>query len=918
MMRGNQLAVRLLLPVAGIAILVLLASIAVWWWTRQAVSQADSASAALLLDAALSYTLAIVACGLIAALATWWILVRRLATGRLEVITNAMTRRIDGDLSVQAPVDTQDEVGRLAVTVNDLIATAFSSETRMHGILQTAADGIITIDDLGLIELCNPAVEGMFGHPVEELIGSHIGRLLPSYEKLPISPFAADDISFGLPDPLANRYEAEGVDQAGNHLPLSVTIGSLPSEEHTRFVLVMRDISARKEAEEALRLAKKVAETASRTKSEFLANMSHEIRTPMNGIIGMTELALGSGPTPEQREYLEAVKSSANSLLEIINDILDSSKIEAGRLELEEIDFDLRKSLDNAIVPLFLRARDKGLDLVIEIADDVPPVLSGDPTRLRQIVTNLVSNAVKFTDSGSVTVRVDLDGEPAQSVDDDVLLLHGQVVDTGIGIAADKQQRIFDQFTQADGSTTRQYGGTGLGLSICSQLVELMSGRIWVESEAGAGSTFHFVIRVRRAAATEIESADGELESARILVVDDEETKVAAGTGSTGVTFSELRARRLDPDRAGPSEALQVIARVREDGSPYEAVILDLHGADAFEFARRIVEAEEGTPVLTIARAGQRGDGALCRELGIEAYLSDLQEGELLEALRLVLSGAWWGKLVTRHSIRERQRSLDFLLAEDNPVNQKLVVTILEKRGHRVTVAATGREAVRNFSERRFDFILMDVQMPELDGLEATAEIRGLEATSESDSHTPIIAMTAHAMKGDRERCLAAGMDEYISKPIAADELLQLIDRMNIAPAAISPPREDSAAEDTSGNIREREEVDAQLFDPAKALSRLGGDTELLKELIGVFLEDLPTQMQAIEAAISGADADGLRRAAHSLKGAVGNFAAETTRQEALALEQLGSDGRLDEAGAVFERLDTSMSLLVRALSQLK
>ena len=246
------------------------------------------------------------------------------------------------------------------------------------------------------------------------------------------------------------------------------------------------------------------------------------------------------------------------------------------------------------------------------------------------------------------------------------------------------------------------------------------------------------------------------------------------------------------------------------------------------------------------------------------------------------------------------------------------MVTILEKRGHRVTVAATGREAVRNFSERRFDFILMDVQMPELDGLEATAEIRGLEATSESDSHTPIIAMTAHAMKGDRERCLAAGMDEYISKPIAADELLQLIDRMNIAPAAISPPREDSAAEDTSGNIREREEVDAQLFDPAKALSRLGGDTELLKELIGVFLEDLPTQMQAIEAAISGADADGLRRAAHSLKGAVGNFAAETTRQEALALEQLGSDGRLDEVGAVFERLDTSMSLLVRALSQLK
>ena len=911
MTRGSKLAVRLLLPASGIAICVLLTVAAVWWSAHQAASQADEALAAELLARGLFWAVATIALGLATLLVTWWILLRRFATNPLEAMRAAMSRRIEGDESALAVVGSQDEVGRLAATVNDLIATAFNSEVRMNGILQTAADGIITIDDMGVIELSNPAAEGMFGYTVEELNGSHIGRLLPSYEKLPISPFTLDDPGSGLPDPLANRYETEGLDQSGNHLPLSVTIGILPSEEYTRFVLVMRDVTVRNETEEALRQAKEAAETASRTKSEFLANMSHEIRTPMNGIIGMTELALSSGPTQEQKEYLEAVKSSADSLLEIINDILDSSKIEAGRLELEEIDFDLRKSLDNAVVPLFLRARDKGLDLSIDIAADVPPVLSGDPTRVRQIITNLVSNAVKFTDSGSVTVRIDLDERAAKTGDgdEDVLLLHGQVVDTGIGIAADKQERIFDSFTQADGSTTRQYGGTGLGLSICSQLVELMSGRIWVESEEGAGSTFHFVIRVKRAGVPEAESALAQLESVRALVVD-EVPETAPAEVSTGIAFSELRAHRLDPDKAKPSEAFLMLARARESGSPYEAVVLDLHGADAFEYAGRIVQASEKSAVLMIVRAGQRGDGARCREVGIEAYLSDLEEGELLEALRLVLSGAWQGKLVTRHSIRERRRSLSFLLAEDNPVNQKLVVTILQKRGHRVTVAANGREAVNHFAERHFDFILMDVQMPELDGFEATGEIRRLEAQSERDERTPIIAMTAHAMKGDRERCFDAGMDEYLAKPIKAEELIDLIDRLNVAP--VTALEEDVTAVD--GPVDGA--IDADLFNLDKVLNQLGGDQDLLTELIAVFLDDMPAQMRAIETALGEQNADGLRRAAHSLKGAVSNFASESTRREAASLEELGRAGALEGAADIFERLTTQMSLLVQALGK--
>ena len=577
----------------------------------------------------------------------------------------------------------------------------------------------------------------------------------------------------------------------------------------------------------------------------------------------------------------------------------------------------MRKSLDNAVVPLALRAREKGLALTVEVASEVPQVMCGDPTRLRQIVTNLVSNAVKFTDSGSVGIHVDVDeeGEARTGVDADagVVILHTKVVDTGIGIAPEKQDRIFESFTQADGSTTRQYGGTGLGLSICAQLVEMMSGRIWVESEEGRGSCFHFTARLAPAAQSQIESTvDRELEGVRVLVVKDEDAK-GPHTEAAMATVEDLRSRRLEPQLVRASEALGRLVEARQGDTPFDTVILDMVVSKGFELAAGIGQSDEGAgrpAILMLARAGQRGDGARCREAGIAAYLSDVESQELAEALKLVLSGAWGGKLVTRHSLRERKRKLVILLAEDNLVNQKLAVAVLEQEGHRVTVAGNGKQALSCLTQSSFDLVLMDIQMPELDGLETTAEIRRLEEARQTDGgRIPIIAMTAHAMKEDRERCLKAGMDDYLSKPIKAQELVGLIDRFGAGLRGGESRGE--APGDKPAAVSE-----GDLFDYAVALERIGGDADLLKELIQIFLEDAPGQMAGIRTAISRGDADGLRRTAHTLKGAVSNFAAESTREAAFALEEMGKKGRIGEAEAACRTLESRMSRLRQVLNE--
>jgi two-component system sensor histidine kinase/response regulator len=735
--------------------------------------------------------------------------------------------------------------------------------------------------------------------------------LLPEDAHL-VADAAAPSSAAGREGSRAIEHRIRRRDGEIRHIAVRVSATKDSQGRSVRVLGVNQDITERKRAQEELQRAKEAAEVANRAKSEFLANMSHEIRTPMNGVIGMTELALDTDLTPEQREYLGMVKDSADSLLTLINDILDFSKIEAGKFTLDVTEFDLRDHVATTVKSLAPRAQQKGLEMIYALSPDAPVQLVGDPTRLRQILVNLLGNSIKFTERGEITLRVE-----AESLREDSALLHFSVADTGVGIPREKQQAIFEAFSQADSSTTRKYGGTGLGLSICSHLVEMMGGGIWVESEEGRGSTFHFTARLGlekalAPGAPEAEVETVELEGLAVLVVDDNAT-------NRRILDAMLRHWKMRPELAeGGAKGLQLMTARKQSGRGFPLVLIDalMPGMDGFELAAKIKAdpALAGATIMMLTSAGQRGDATRCRELGIQAYLiKPIRQSELLDAILTTLGAPRVGKrrpsLVTRHSLREARPKLRILVVEDNAVNQRLAVRLLEKQGHEVDVASNGREALEKLvrppaDAPDFDLVLMDVQMPLMDGFEATAAIRREE--EKTGRHLPIVAMTAHALKGDRERCLAAGMDGYVSKPLHAEELYAALRLQTETPRLPygGPP------------VRQPTDRGAPVNREA-LLARVEGDSQLLREMAELFLKTYPKLLNEIRQAIERQDAPALERAAHSLKGSVSNFVAREAVLAASELENMATRRDLARAPRACEELTGTLERLRPTLESL-
>ena len=779
-----------------------------------------------------------------------------------------------------------------------------SERLALASIVASSFDAIIGRSLDGTIVSWNKGAESLYGFRAHEAIGKTTAITLPEgvLEEVELENAHRDGSQ-------VHQFEAIRQNRDGEKLHVSITVSPI-RDASNRLVgssSIERDITRRKRYESDLRAAKEAAEAASRTKSEFMANISHELRTPMNAILGMTELSLHESLPDVVRDYLTTVKDSADTLLYLVNDILDFSRLEAGRFELEPVTFNLRVLLDECMRTMSLRAHEKGLELACQIDHSLPRTLVGDPMRLRQIVTNLTSNALKFTEQGEVVVRCRTASQDATLEFGSDVELEFCVSDTGIGISSDDQEAIFAPFTQADASTTRQYSGTGLGLSICSELTELMGGRLWVDSEVGKGSDFYFTVELKVG-----DEADDEqilrdatpLENMPVLVVDDNDTN--------RTILNELLSNwSMEPKVVPDAEhAIDELETAAQDEKPYPLVIVDalMPGTDGFMLLEEAGNKDvlDGSTILMLSSADRQVFSDRCEDLEIAAYLEKpVSQSSLLDAIVTALDGATATDKAPEFA--PVFQSLNLLVAEDTPANQKVLRAMLTRRGHSVKIAHNGREAIDRLQSGDFDLVLMDIQMPTMDGIQATQAIRDSEAGT--DSHIPIIAMTAHAMRGDREACLEAGMDDYISKPINYARLIKLVERIGSKGESIAQPPSSSTAEQTSSLAEEL------VWNEQAALERLGDDKTLLSNLITYFFEDSGPLREAIESAIQSGQPAEVERAAHSLKGLCANFEANVARAAAADIEKQASTGNGSQSDYDLTALDHHLEELRKSLA---
>ncbi|GIW94677.1 MAG: hypothetical protein KatS3mg110_2718 [Pirellulaceae bacterium] len=773
------------------------------------------------------------------------------------------------------------------------------SDARFRRLVESNIIGVIIARLDGTVLDANGAFLQMVGYTREDL---ERGRIDWHNLVAPGHPFLSGDTEALLRrEGRCPPWETEFLHARGYRVPALVGVAMLEGEPDECVCFVL-DITDRKKMENDLKEAKLQADAANQAKSQFLANMSHEIRTPMNAIIGLTELVLNTSLTAQQREYLKMVLDSAESLLQIINDVLDFSKIEAGRMELVKEEFNLREEIGDTMKTLALRAHAKQLELACELDPRIPLRLKGDIGRLRQVVVNLVSNAIKFTERGEVVLSGRLEAQDESSV-----RLLFSVRDTGIGIPQDKQEVIFSPFVQADASSTRRYGGTGLGLAIASRLVALMHGRLWVESQPGAGSTFYFTCQFERAdSETGLLPLPEDLRSARVLVVDDN----ATNRRILEQMFESWGLRHTAA--ASADEALRELLVAVQNDSPYDLVVADarMPNKDGFFLIEAMKQSAvlAGTPVVMLTSGDHPEDRQRCEQLGVGAHLmKPVKQSEMLDVLLELLCGDGKRFKVEAPSVpiaAASGRPLRILVAEDSLINQRFIVALLEQHGHHVTLVRDGRAAVEALQNQPFDLVLMDVQMPEMDGCQATQEIRRWE--SDHGRHIPIIAMTAHAMQGDRERCLAAGMDDYVAKPVRATELFQAMRR--VVPEWGETKEEIKASQSANATA-------SSLVAWDQALEAVGGKADLLMELVELFKTEGPRLLQQAREALNGKDAKQLRLAAHTLRGSVRYFACEPVHRLAGELETQAAQSQWTEAQRLCDELAQRIEQLLEELS---